>query len=309
MKQNVLVSEPAMTYAPPVASACGYPIAQNPFPSVLIDVTSRCNLRCNFCYYQDQSEADLDVNRFREICHSLPAPIIMKLAGGEPTMHPCLPELIRAGVEAGHKVYVCSNGLKYRDSKFMAELHKLNDMAGGFCLGISMDGGTANAHAYEMIAGQDCLKMKIDSFKSLAAHKLGRICLTAIIVRGLNEDVIPQLIDLADTHRNMVRYIHLRNAGKFGKFTDTEPYDLTELKALVARHFSPTQFKPACVGEIFCSEEEAGVCCYRFRPTPRLQISLIEFASKRAAQCPKRGRILLGRNEVVPLFESIRAEL
>ena len=287
----------------------GIPLAENPYPSVLVDITSRCNMHCNFCYYQNRKQEDMPVSFFEHICKTLPFPIILKLAGGEPTLHPQFPEFIRLATVHDHKTYTCSNGLRYRDPEFMASLVPLHELHAGFSLGISMDGGTGNAKAYEMIAGRDCLKEKLEAFAALVQHRHYRICLTAIIVRGLNEDVIGQLIGLAKEHPEAVRYIHLRNAGRTGAFLDTEPYSLDELKALVRPHFSAEQFLPRCIGELFCPPESGRDCCYRFRPTPRLQISLVEFASEKSANCPKRGRILLGSDRILPLFHSIRNEL
>ena len=287
----------------------GIPFNQNPYPSILVDVTARCNMQCKFCYYPNHDHADMTVDQFQHLCRSLPSPTIIKLAGGEPTLHPQLPEFIRAAVEHQHRIYICSNGMKYRDPAFMKSLEPLKALPSDFGLGLSMDGGTENANAYETITGRDCLSDKLEAFESLVKHSCSRVSLTAIIVRGFNEDVIPQLIDLAKKDPNIVRYIHFRNAGKVGAFVETEPYTIEELKGLTASHFSEKEFAPACLGEVYCPVETGRTCCYRFRPTRRLQISLIEFVSDQAAQCPKRGRVMLGEDRIFPLFHSIRDEM
>lgn len=287
----------------------GIPWAQNPYPSVLVDITARCNMTCNYCYYRDRTDEDMSTEQFERLCASLPEPILIKLAGGEPTLHADLPEFIRIAAKYHHRLYICSNGMRYQEASFMNTLRPLQDCGISFGLGLSMDGGTRHTEAYKRIAGRDCIEDKLAAFNALVRYGHSRVSLTAIIVRDFNEDVIPQLIELAQKHPGVVGYLHFRNAGKVGSFIDTEPYTLDELKEITARHFTEKEFAPACVGEVFCPPESGRACCYRFRPTRRLQISLIEFVSDQAAQCPKRGRIVLGDDRIYPLFHSIREEL
>jgi len=187
----------------------------------------------------------------------------------------------------------------------MNSLKELKRSGTAFTLGLSLDGGYANKHAYEVINGCDCLQQKLEAFNSLISYKLGRVGLAAIIVRGLNEDVIPQLVALAKQN-TIVRYLHFRNAGKVGAWLDTEPYSINELKGLVRHNFSEDEFKPKCVRELHCPPESGNECCYRFRPTDRLQISLIEFNSERSARCQKRGRLTNNSYYIQPFFDSMK---
>jgi molybdenum cofactor biosynthesis enzyme MoaA len=296
-------------YVVPKSWQQGVPYDQNPYPSILVDITARCNMLCNFCYYTDRTVPDMSPVQFEKFCRSLPEPVLIKLAGGEPTLHPKLPEFIRISSAYSHRIYICSNGMRYNDPAFMETLRPLQKNHIPFGLGLSMDGGTKHAEAYRLITGKDCLKDKLDAFKALIAYGHNRVSLTAIIIRGFNEDVIPQLIELAKQHPRTVGYLHFRNAGRFGAFVETEPYSIEELKEITARYFTPKEFAPACIGEVHCPPETGRTCCFRFRPTRRLQISLIEFASERSAQCPKRGRVILGDERVYPLFHSIRNEM
>ena len=287
----------------------GIAFHQNPYPSVLVDVTARCNMQCKFCYFPAHPEPDITVEHFKHLCSSLPAPVLIKLAGGEPTLHPQLTELVRIAIEYKHRIYICSNGLRYCEPGFMQSLEPLKKLSAGFGLGLSMDGGTEHAEAYERITGKDCLKDKLAAFEAIVKHGHSRVSLTAIIVRDFNEDVIGQLTNLAKKYPETVGYLHFRNAGKVGAFTETEPYTIEELKKITSQYFTEEEFAPACMGEIHCPPETGKTCCYRFRPTRKLQISLIEFVSDRAAQCPKRGRVVLGSDRIHPLFHSIRTEM
>jgi len=282
-----------------------YTIDKNPYESIAVDITNRCNMTCNFCYNPVRSTTDMSLDHFKYVCAHLPCPVVLKLCGGEPTLHPDILDLIRIAHKYRHGVHVVSNGTRYTDNSFMNSLKELKRSGTAFTLGLSMDGGCANKHAYKFINGCDCLQQKLDAFHSLVSYKLGRVGLAAIIVRGLNEDVIPQLITLAKQN-TIVRYLHFRNAGKVGVWLDTEPYSINELKGLVRHNFSEDEFKPKCVHELHCLPENGNECCYRFRPTNRLQISLIEFNSERSARCQKRGRLVNESYKVQPFFDSMK---
>lgn len=283
-----------------------FTISQNPFESLVVDITNQCNMRCNFCYNPVRSNLEMSVDFFENLCSLLPFPVYMKLGGGEPTLHPHLIEFIRIALRYRHKVYVASNGLMYREPFFMDSLKGLKGEGLGFCLGLSMDGGYSNKYAYKAINGGDYLLKKIEAFQSLVSYKLGRVSLSAMIVRGLNEDVIPHLINLAYKHSKVIRFIHFRNVARVGRWMNTKPYSIYELKELVSRYFSEDEFKPKCIGELHCPPESGKECCYRFRPTNRLQVSIIEFVSERSAKCPKRWRLVNGTYMILPLFESMK---
>jgi molybdenum cofactor biosynthesis enzyme MoaA len=292
--------------APSPESGCA--IAENPFPSLLVDITSRCNLACHLCYYRGPAVADLSVERFEAICGELPFPVAIKLAGGEPTLHPRLADLIRSGTRHGHTVYVASNGLRYAKPGFLESLGNLRAEGDAFTLGLSLDGGCSNAAAYARINGRDCLREKMQAFEALVRHRVARVCLTAIVLRGVNEGVIPELIELARAHPEVVRYLHFRNAANFGSGAPSVPYSIAELRDLVGRWFTVEQFQPRCVAELHCPPSAGRTCCHRFRPTARLQVSIIEFVSAQSLDCPKRGRLRLGADRIEPCFRSIAAE-
>ena len=282
-----------------------YAINKNPYESLVVDITDRCNMTCNFCYNPVRSTSDMSLDDFKYFCANLPSPVLLKFCGGEPTLHPNILDLIRIAHQNGHRVHIVSNGTRYTDQIFMNSLKELTRSGTAFALGLSMDGGCANKHAYEVISGYDCLQQKLEAFNSLVLYKLGRVGLSAIIIRGLNEDVVPQLVALAKQN-TIVRYLHFRSAGKVGRWIDTEPYSINELKGLVKHYFNEDEFKPKCVQEPHCPPESGNECCYRFRPTDRLQISLIEFNSQRSTRCQKRGRLINKSYKIQPFFDSMK---
>jgi molybdenum cofactor biosynthesis enzyme MoaA len=292
-----------IAHMPHVPCRLEYPVEENPFVSLGVDLTYRCNMSCTYCYNPLRSPADMDLSYFEEVCRRLPRYVQFKFLGGEPTLHPDFTGFIRAARRHKHEVTVLSNGKRYTDPVFVKELAALDAR---FILGLSMDGGSNHADAYYQINNEHCLPWKMQALDTLDEHFRGRVEISAIIVRGLNEDVVPELLELAERYRRTVRYIHFRTAAKAGRWGETAPYTLEELKEIVQPYFTEEEFQPQCLWETNCAPGEGCGGCYRFRPTPRLQISLIEFATQRAASCFKRGKLVDRKFLVQSFFENIR---
>lgn len=280
-----------------------YEISQNPFESLAVDITNRCNMTCHFCWNPNRVDNDMNIADFERLCRTLPKPVLLKLMGGEPTLHPDLLDFLRIAYNHHHKVTVVSNGLKFADRTFTSSLKELHDEGIRFSLTISLDGGIGNYEAYRIINGDEkYLDMKRNALQTLLDYKLNRICLTAMIVRGVNENSVRELVQLAKNNDKYIRYIHFRNAAKIGRWSACAPYSFTELKKLASTEFTEEEWKPNSIGEICCP---ANRCCYRFRPSKRLQISIIDFASENAFNCPKRGRYSLFTKKIQQFFVSM----
>lgn len=263
-------------------------VDSNPFSTLYLDLTERCNMDCNYCYNPERSSCDLDLDYFREFCQRLPALVTWRFLGGEPTLHPHFFDFLECALEHGHIVFFASNGLKYLDDVFMRRLAKFS---GKIIPGLSMDGGTANPEIYRIMNNRDCLEQKLQALENLRRFGIGRLALSAIIVSGKNEQVMGELYELALKYDDIVRFIHYRSAAKLGRWIETPSYDLIGLRRVAQQVFTEQEMAPRCMGEINCNGGD-GECCYRFRPTRTLQVSLIEFASPRSAQCPYRGKVL-----------------
>lgn len=84
----------------------------------LVDVTTRCDLRCKFCYFEKGNE-DYQVESILEECKANKPPYI--LAGGEPTLRSDLPAIIRQVQEIG-PAYVLTNGYGLQDIRVLKRL-------------------------------------------------------------------------------------------------------------------------------------------------------------------------------------------
>jgi molybdenum cofactor biosynthesis enzyme MoaA len=302
MDGATLVEE--IAHMPHVPCRMEYPVEENPFESLGVDLTYRCNMSCTYCYNPIRSLADMELSYFEEVCRRLPGYVQFKFLGGEPTLHPDFMGFIRAARRRKHEVTILSNGMRYTDPAFVRDLADLN-LDARFILGLSLDGGSSRDDVYYRINNEHCLRWKMKALETLDKCFPGRVEISAIIVRGLNEDVVPELLELADRYRRIVRYIHFRTAAKAGRWGETAPYTMEELKEIVRPYFTGKQFQPQCLWEPHCNPGDGCGACYRFRPTPRLQISLIEFATQRAASCFKRGKLVDRQFLVQSFFENI----
>lgn len=289
---------------PHVPCRMEYPVEENPFLSLAVDLTYRCNMSCTYCYNPIRALADMKLSYFEDVCRRLPSFVEFKFLGGEPTLHPDFLGFIRAARSRKHEVTILSNGKRYTDPAFVQALAELNRDA-RFILGLSLDGGSSRDDVYQQINNERCLRWKMQALESLARHFQGRVEISAIIVRGLNEGVVPELLALADRYPKIVRYIHFRTAARAGRWGETAPYTLEELREIVRPHFTSDQFRPQCLWEPHCDPGQGCGACYRFRPSSRLQISLIEFATRRAASCHKRGKLVDRQFLVQSFFENV----
>lgn len=276
-------------------------IENNPFSNLYVDLTERCNMDCNFCYNPERSNTELSYDYFAEACARLPGPVNWRFLGGEPALNSRFFDLIGVALRHRHTVYFASNGIKYNDPAFMEELAR---WSGKVSAGLSMDGGTLDNRFYSLLNNRDCLDSKLQALENLHRYNIKRVCLSAIIVRNMNERVIGELYEAANRYSDAVRYLHFRSAAAIGRWLDTQPYTLEELKRLTRPYFADEDFAPRCLREINCNGGD-GDCCYRFRPNPRLQISLIEFATERSAQCPNRGKLLPEGLLIEPFFANM----
>jgi len=94
-------------------------------PSVNFHLWQPCNMRCKFCYatFQDVKRSILPKGHLPkeqaiEVVRHLAAHGFQKItfAGGEPTLCPWLPELIRTAKEAGMTTMIVTNGSRLSDA-------------------------------------------------------------------------------------------------------------------------------------------------------------------------------------------------
>ena len=88
-----------------------YAPAENPYRTLMVDLTHRCNMACANCYIPNRDVPDMDVGRLRGLLDELPRRTEIRLVGAEPTMRRDLPEII-ANAAAHREPHRVSNYLR-----------------------------------------------------------------------------------------------------------------------------------------------------------------------------------------------------
>lgn len=278
-----------------------FPVDANPFRLIYVDLTYKCDYVCNYCYNPIRTLPDMDLQYFDEVCGRLPRKVLFRLLGGEPTLHPQFFDFIVTAHKYKHIVSFVTNGTKFTDLEFARELKRTNVPV--FAT-LSMDGGRNNDDWYAHIANARCSEKKMLALANLDKAGIKRISVSAIVVRNLNEGVIPDLISISEEFKS-VRYIHFRSAGKVGRFIDTNPYSVPELKDLILRFITPEQLTRHVT--IDGTDDTPGnrcfgcAGCYQFHPDSKVEITFIDFAGGMTKSCWKRGK-LVDRDFTVRVF-------
>lgn len=244
----------------------------------------------------------MELDYFEEVCRRLPGKVLFRLVGGEPTLHPQFFDFLVAAHKYKHVVSFVTNGRAFADH---AHARALKETGVPVVATLSMDGGSRNDDWYAFIANSRCAEEKMQALVNLDRAGIKRIAVGAIVVRGLNEGVIPDLIGLSERFRS-IRYIHFRSAGKVGRFIDTEPYSIPELRDLLGRHVPPEQLARHVTidGRVDAPGNRCFGCigCYQFHPRSRVEITLIDFAGSMTTSCWKRGKLVDRDFTVRPFF-------
>lgn len=189
-----------------------YEPSQNPFETIIVDLTNRCNMNCNNCYIPNRNLPDIQSELILNAISKLPQRTNIRLAGAEPTLRKDLPEIIQNIRSLGHRVAIMTNGLRLANLSYVRALKK----SGLRHVYISLNGVDDDSWYLE-IDQLACARKKMSAFDNLVSERM-LINTGTILVRGLNEGAVSKMIDLAyqSNLRHMV--IKFRNIGAIGRY-------------------------------------------------------------------------------------------
>ena len=121
-------------------ATCAPTSARTRKPIVVWNITRTCNLRCVHCYADSHAEkyaGELDWDQCCAVIDDLADYKVnaLLLSGGEPTLHPQLPQLLERATSRGLKVTISTNG-----TRITPDLARLFKDLGVAYVGISLDG-------------------------------------------------------------------------------------------------------------------------------------------------------------------------
>jgi len=179
-----------------------------------LSVTDRCNLRCNYCMPEDDYvwlPRD-QILTFEEISSLVDAFISvgvekLRLTGGEPLLRRDLSGLVEmlAAKPAIRDLAMTTNGVlfaKHAASLLTAGLGRVT---------ISLD--TLRPDRFEMLSRRNSHGAVVDAFHVAAEVGFVGTKMDTVVIRGVNDDELVDLVEFARTVRAEVRFIEYMDVG------------------------------------------------------------------------------------------------
>src|SRR5918996_2970210 len=210
-----------------------------PLRNLRLSVTDRCNLRCSYC----MPEPDYvwlpreDILQFEEIetlvdvFTSLGVDKV-RLTGGEPLLRRDLPVLIRrlASRPAIRDLAMTTNGV------LLASQAKILRDAGLHRLTVSLD--TLRPDRFRSLTRFDELDRVLAGI-SAAAPLFPGLKLDTVVIRGVNDDELVDLIEFARTHHAEVRFIEYMDVGGATHWSMPRVMSRREILQRLEAHYGP----------------------------------------------------------------------
>lgn len=161
------------------------------FPLVtMLEPLEKCNLACEGCgrirEYEPVIDREMSVEHCMAAVKESGAPIV-SIAGGEPTIHPQIHDIVN-GITAQKKfVYLCTNGL------LMERVMKKIPASKYFCFVVHMD-GMEEAHD-KSVYRKGVFKIAVRSIQS-ALDKGYRVTTNTTVFNGLDEDDVIEMFEM-----------------------------------------------------------------------------------------------------------------
>lgn len=189
--------------------------------TAVLEVTSRCNLRCPVCFADSGTNPGPEppiseiADWYRRILHANGPDIIIQLSGGEPTLRDDLPAIIALGRSLGFSfIQVNTNGLRLAEERNYAAILR---QAGAASVFLQFDGTEDAVH--RKIRGRPLSAEKRQAIDRCAENGIG-VVLVPTLVPGINTHEIGAILRLALELTPAVRGVHFQPVGYFGRCPD-----------------------------------------------------------------------------------------
>jgi len=212
-----------------------------PLRNLRLSVTDRCNLRCEYCMPEDDYVwlPREDVLHFEEMSALVDVFLSLgvdkvRLTGGEPLLRRDVPTLVKmiAGKSGLHDLAMTTNGILLADqvdALKTAGLHRIT---------VSLD--TLRADRFRALTRVDALDAVHGGIR--AAHRaFGRIKMDTVVIRGVNDD---ELLDLVEYGRGVnaeVRFIEYMDVGGATRWSPDRVVSRREMLETIAARYGPIE--------------------------------------------------------------------
>jgi len=172
-----------------------------------VSVTQRCNLNCVYCGKEDcaKKEAELSPEAIEKLVKAFAKCGIRKvrITGGEPLVRDDICDIIRRirSVEGIETVAITTNGV------YLAKYAKKMKEAGLDSVNISLD--STDGSTYRHLTGADVIEKVMQGLDEAENAGLAPIKINAVLMKGVNDDSVGNLIEIAKNRNIDVRFIEL----------------------------------------------------------------------------------------------------
>jgi hypothetical protein len=167
---------------------------------VLVDLTTRCNMKCNPCF-MDANQLDhvyeLSLDEIKSLLDqaALVEPkreFNVLFSGGEPTLSPhFLPAVNYARSIGLNRLHVATNGIRFAESRDFAQAAHAAGLHGVF---LQIDGMTEEKNAHRGIGNYMDIKLKaIDNISAAGM----RVTLQVTVINNVNNDAVGSIVQFA----------------------------------------------------------------------------------------------------------------
>ena len=258
-----------------------YDLLGRPLRNLRLSVTDRCNLRCEYCMPEDDYVwlPREDVLRFEETSALVDVFIALgvdriRLTGGEPLLRRDLAAFVSmiAAKPGLHDLALTTNGVLLADQA--AALHA----AGLKRITISLD--TLRADRFRALARFDELA-RVRAGMSAAHGLFGSFKIDTVVIRGVNDDELAELVEFGKTMNAEVRFIEYMDVGGASRWSPDRVVSRREMLAALSRRY----------GTIETIDEASSAPADRFRLSDGTIFGIISSTSEPFCRSCDRSRL------------------
>lgn len=245
---------------------------------VLIDITSRCNQHCPYCFARaDEDAEDPGEPTLKELEAKFDLllevgeeerPFNIQLSGGEPTVRDDLPEIIKMARDKGFAyIQINSNGRRLaREDGYAKQLKR----AGASVIFMQFDG--TMDEIYQQMRGEPLFEEKQRAIENCRKAGLP-VTLVPTIARNVNLDNIGAMMNFLLENIAVVKGIHFQPVSFFGRHPDPKHenrvtmFDVLHEIENQCAGFQYEDFCPIATGHTLCCfystylKEKDGIKC------------------------------------------------
>lgn len=182
-----------------------------------LSLTQRCNLNCLYCKPdacpQSSDQHVLSVSEIRKIVSILVKNGItrIRLTGGEPLLRPELAEIISVIRSCGDQIDISMT----TNGHGLAAKAKILKAAGLNRVNISLD--SVSAKNYVRLTGGGKLEQVLSAIDASLAAGLDPVKVNVVLMKGVNDNEIGSMIELARERKLQIRFIELMPLSEMGR--------------------------------------------------------------------------------------------